>query len=132
MIISVSNKAYSQLLKGEWEGDFIFNNLRHRIYLEFILNPDTTYSVFSYSEGLNSEGKDPTVICKVYYKLLSQDSIYLEELEVIAPKNAASTCLQKMYLRIVRRKKSIQLAGTWNSDTEDCEASGGIFFVPMK
>jgi hypothetical protein len=68
------------------------------------------------------------VVCKVQYQRKSADSLYLEETQVLKPKNATQACFQKMYLKIRREKKLTILEGTWKSEG-DCNNSGNIKFI---
>ena len=106
LFIILSFPCYPQLLKGEWEGSFTEKKIEYPIYLEFTLNADRTYKVLSYSKGgfgMHAKGdniilrNDSVVICTVYYKLLSSDSIYLEEIKAIQPTDISQTCFQKMF-----------------------------------
>jgi hypothetical protein len=122
-------QAYSQLLQGEWEGNFTENGTVWPIYLDFKLNADSSYTVYSYSKSKTVNGTDSVVTCLVYYKFLSQDSLYLEEIEVIEPiKYPTVSCFQKMILQIKPRKKFIELVGQWESTTTICNSSGEINF----
>lgn len=130
LILAISTfPGYTQLLKGEWEGSFTQDGNKWPIYLEFKLNADTTYSVYSYSKGLTIKGVDTVITCLVHYELISQDSLYLEEIEAIEPnKYLSATCFQKMFLQIKRYKKYIELVGEWESSPTHCNSSGKISF----
>jgi len=133
--------SYSQLLKGEWEGTYVTNKTHYPIYLDFVLNSDSSYSVYSYSKGslrmIKQENTiqfqtDSVVVCKVYFKFLSPDSIYLEEIEVVEPKNYADPCFQKMYLKIEIKADKIKLLGTWKASKCSNKGSGEISFWKKK
>jgi len=120
---TISNYCYCQFLEGEWTGTFEqnfykFTNLpsTHPIKLKFIVTNDTTYSIFSYTNGQDSSGNIVELVCKVYYKKISNDSIYLEEIEKISPNNATPSCFQKMYFKIIKKNKVTFLNGVWRND----------------
>ena len=134
LFFSVPFKGSSQLLKGEWTGTIITydtagNRLNYypTIKLKFILNDDV-YSVYSYSDGQDTNGNDTTVVCKVYYELIGKDSIYLEEVEVIQPQNIKPLCMQKMFLKVLKKKKVTILEGLWESEPNQCATFGTIRF----
>jgi hypothetical protein len=130
-------QGYSQLLQGEWEGNFIDNKVEYPIFLEFILKPDSSYSVTSYSKGginLHTKGdkmvfhKDSVIVCAVYYKYIPPDSVYLEEIKVLQPADIPQTCFQKMYLKIEIEKDKVRLVGDWKSKSCSPNSSGKITF----
>lgn len=125
-------QSHSQLLQGRWEGTFSDNYGKYPIYLDFILNGDTTYSVYSYSTGFTLTGKDTSITCLVYYELISQDSLYLEEIEVVGSEKYRSACFQKMYLKITRKEDRIKISGRWKSSSTNCDLSGKITFHKSK
>ena|SRR5450432_351246 len=135
----VSHQCFSQSLEGEWKGELIITSTSAKplkahsspvpISLKFILNQDSTYNIYSYSPVQNLPGKEIIIICKVNYKLLPKNSIYLEETEVLNPEYYFNNCFQKMYLKMIRKKKTITLYGTWeNIHTEFCDSAGSIHF----
>ena len=138
-IYSFSNFCYGQSLEGEWDGTFEthflkFSNVVNSspIKLYFKLNGDNSYNVYSYSKGLDAKRHDTTIVCKVYYESIGNDSIYLEETEVIKPKNAQSVCLQKMRLKIIDKTKEILLDGAWTNNSNECAEYGTITFRQKK
>lgn len=136
----LSLQCFSQSLEGEWKGSYAYEKLiyfsdfdipvdkKNPIKLYFKLNPDSSYSIYSYSKGKDIAGKDTIVVCKVLYRKTSSDSLYLEETAVLKPSNAEPACFQKMYLKIKREKKLTILEGTWKSEGE-CNSSGKIKFT---
>ena len=134
----VSDLCYSQLLEGQWQGSYSTDLAgleigESLIELNFRLIGDTSYQIYSYSTGENTKGDKVRVTAKVYYKLISKDSIYLEEIEDLEPPDAKPMCFQKMLLRITKKKKRIILEGTWTSDStnnalQNCNISGKIKF----
>ncbi len=138
LIISISLNSIGQTFEGEWNGTFESNfnkftniTITSPIKLYFKLNMDSSYTVYSYSKGQNSKKRDTTIVCKVDYKFVGKDSIYLEEVEILKPEKVAPTCLQKMKLKIVSENDAISLHGSWNSDGEEC-GSGSIRFRKKK
>ena len=130
--------CFSQTLEGDWKGKYYvtsnngystpFSTAERamEIKLRFILNKDSSYIVFSYSGGRNSKNEDTTVICNVVGQL-TPDSVYLEEIELLMPKDISPMCFQKMYLRIIKRKKMTELRGLWKSESP-CNSEGTISF----
>jgi len=130
--------SLGQSLEGEWKGTFEtnfykFTNVSYSspIKLYFKLNTDSSYDIYSYSKGPNLKGRDTTIVCKVDYKFVGKDSIYLEEIEVIKPQKTSMICLQKMKLKIEERANQIILSGTWTNDNVDC-AQFGIISLSKK
>lgn len=130
LLISSLNTT-AQLLQGYWKGSFSqkpfksMEGFETRIDLEFILNPDTSYSVYSHTH-LSLLG---TAICKVYYEKLSKDSIYLEEVEDTTRPGMPG--LQAMYLKIVERDNTFLLKGVWKYPGSD-EIQGEMVFRRSK
>ena len=134
----ISLKSIGQLFEGEWSGTFEsnlykFTNVTYSspIKLYFKLNMDSSYTVYSYSKGQNSKGRDTTIVCRVEYTLIGKDSIYLEEVEILKPKKVAATCLQKMRLKIEQENNSFFLSGDWEADSGQC-GEGTIRFRKKK
>lgn len=129
--------SFSQSLAGDWEG--VFETTKPEPYmghaeftatsikLQFIVNKDSSYTVFSYTRGLEHHGHDTTVICKVTGEF-GKDSVYLREVTVVLPANYPSTCLMEMFLKISRNKKDVELRGVWVSVGDNCDSSGLIYF----
>jgi len=137
LITFLGLSSYSQLLKGEWEGYYVLKKIQHPIFLEFVLNTDSSYSVYSYSKGglrLTNQGnkiyfkRDSVVVCKVYFKFLNADSIYLEEIEVIEPKSDIGSCFQKMNLKIKIEPNKLLLVGNWSGTGCSHRSFGDITF----
>lgn len=132
LFIFLSLRCFSQSLEGEWKGsfttDFDIIEFPNPIKLYFVLNKDSSYTVYSYSLGQDDKRRDTIIVCKVLYNKISEDSLYLEEIQVLKPINKTQTCFQKMYLKIKRKENSIMLEGTWESEKE-CYSSGKIRFT---
>ncbi len=124
-----------QLLQGQWEGVFKDNGIRYPIYLEFILNSDSSYSVYSYSQPDAQrwpyKPNDSSVVCKVFYKFTPPDQVYLEEIEAIQPSTVKQDCFQKMFLKVEKKEEKIMLVGTWKSSSSTCYGVGKISFKKM-
>jgi hypothetical protein len=125
LIFLISLNCFSQSLEGEWKGEFHSDyensqtripggnvnalSLRGWVNLKFILNEDSSYTVYSLYKGI-----DAVNVCEVLYKRINKDSIYLEETKIIKPESNTSRLTKKrMYLKIQQRKKSIVLIGRW-------------------
>jgi hypothetical protein len=134
LFIFISLQSFSQTLEGEWRGSYdIVSNSPYPsvdmpITLYFVLNKDSSYTIFSYSWGRDKWGDDTIVVCQVLYKMTSANSIYLEETQVLRPEKAKPACFQKMYLNIRREDKLSILEGTWKSENK-CNSSGKIKFI---
>ena len=94
--------------------------------MEFILNNDSSYTIRSYKDMTDRDGNETTEVCAVFYRMISSDSIYLEEMKIIKPENVPTICLQKMHLKIIKRKHSITLEGTWGTRSGECDNTGTI------
>ena len=127
----ISKFNFSQSLKGEWDGHFIDNyDKQYPIKLFFSLKKDSSYKVYSYSKGHNFKGLDTTVVCEIKYKIISADSINLQETNVLKPEKTSDViCLQKMYLKMKEKKKEIILEGNWENASKDCISYGTITFT---
>jgi len=129
LCIFISCQCFSQSLEGEWEGTYDIDFGLPDMFatptkLVFVLDKDSSYKVYSYSKGKDINNRDTIIVCKVLYNRVSEDSLYLEETEVLKPAYAKQDCLQKMKLRVKRRNRSIQLTGTWQS--AECNTHGQI------
>ena len=121
----------SQSLAGEWNG---FYNYYYGsgtmvapasdmpLKLKITVNSDSTYKIISYS----GRGEEETE-CAVYYRKLSEDSVFLQEMRVMKPEGKTNTGLQMMYLKISRRKKTMYLEGTWRFSPGDERLVGEIY-----
>lgn len=124
--------CFSQSLKGDWKGNYTLTtagslSTSKEIKLRFIVNEDSSYSVFSYSGGRNSKNEDTTIICNLAGQIRT-DSVYLEEVEILLPKGIPPACLQKMSLKIIKKKKITELKGSWKSESGNCNWGGTIYF----
>lgn len=140
LVICSSSYSHAQSLEGLWKGKYTVTemqiapvvktyNKQIPINLYFTLLKDSSYYVTSFSQGFNKYGQDTIVTCRVSYKLLEQDSIYLEEKEVILPKNSPNIGFQNMRLRIDRRKDKTFLVGKWTYRTLLNDEGGEIIFL---
>ena len=141
IFIFLSFQSFSQSLEGEWRGSYdieyglSYPKITRPITLYFVLNKDSSYTIYSYSRGKDIDGSDTIVVCKVAYKLVYKKtrlrSLYLEETQILRPVNAPITCFQKMYLDVRREDKLSILAGTWKSE-DDCNNNGKIRFTKVE
>ncbi len=108
--------AFSQSLQGTWDGSFTYYMGSTRLpspgsdvplILKFEFNTDSSYKVTS----ITNRGYDE-VTCSVFCRKLSVDSVVLQEMRVIKRTQEASSLLI-MTLKIMTRKKSTYLEGTW-------------------
>lgn len=137
LFIFLSLQSFSQSLEGEWRGSYYiefgidYPTITHPITLYFVLNKDSSYTIYSYSKGKDVDGNDTIVVCKVVYKKTSARSLYLEETQVLRPIDAPATCFQKMYLDVRREDKLSILTGTWKSESY-CNHNGKIRFTKVE
>lgn len=133
--IFFSSLIFSQSLEGEWKGSFFTNTefvsmraIASPIKLYFKPYDDSLYNVYSYSRGFDARDRDTIIVCKVNYRFIGKDSLYLEEVEILKPKKAKPTCFQKMYLKLSKEGEILILSGTWKSDDKICSSDGTISF----
>jgi hypothetical protein len=127
-VFLISLSCFSQSLEGEWNGFYTYRSSglslesgNFQIRLKFVLNKDSSYTVFSNS--FDNQHFNFNCLCSVSYKRINADSIYLEEQRIIEPADKVvvgnsqiEAChLQSMYLRIEKKKKSMVLQGEWIS-----------------
>jgi hypothetical protein len=127
--------SYSQKITGVWKGTFESGSNgtnKYPINLNVLLNADSTYTIYSYSWAVKTDGSDTVCVCSVDYKFLCKDSLYLEEQRMILPQNPVYNCLQKMYLMLKVRKNILELKGTWKTTDSNCEDSGYISFYKKR
>jgi hypothetical protein len=121
----------AQTFEGEWRGKFDYDQQNfspHQlISLKFTINPDSTYTVFSYTKIRGWTKLDSTIVCRVA-GAFTKDSLYLEEVEQVSPQKRRSNFFQLMRLRIVQKKNQVVLQGSWESKPESCDLSGTIYF----
>lgn len=135
----LSCSSISQSFEGEWKGAFetlsynsstkssFFSNDHNLIRLRFTLNKDSSYTVYSFSDERITNGAKITVIAQLSGRVY-KDSLYLEEVAIIGPKDLPRQCPQKMFLKRKVRKKITELRGIWVSNSDDCDYSGTIYF----
>ena len=130
MILSATH-LNAQGFEGVWRGSF---NIVHGIQwcpinLLFKWNKDSTYDIFSFSQGKTIQGADTTVACAVEMWVKSFDVIILQEYAIIEPLKYQHSCLQKMKLKLIKRKDKIFLRGTWD---DNCATSGTVRFEKIE
>ena len=119
--------SVSQTLSGEWTGVNIqetYPAYQSIIKLFFQPTSDSTYKVFSYCRGQKKDGTDTIVVARMHYKKISDNMIYLEETEVLKPKDPIANCLIKMKLTIECKNDELSLVGTFSSTELHCDISG--------
>ena len=133
----ISGNCSSQSLEGNWKGTYTIKgyypnttfenpNISAPLKFEFILNNDSSYSVRSYMDMTDENGNETTEVCAVFYRRISSDSIYLEEMKIIKPENVPTICLRRMYLKIIKSKHTLTLDGTWETRSNKCDHTGKI------
>ena len=135
--------SFSQSLEGEWKGSFKYYERikgdplgyvslvdETPFRLKFILNSDSSYMVYSYTPWPNPDSRD-TIVNAVLFKKLTNDSIYLQEIRTIKPENDKSDCWQVMRLKLIKRKRTDALEGTWTS-LGRCELAGEMILSRKK
>ena len=108
--------VFSQSFQGTWDGSFTYYMGSTRLpspgsdvplILKFEFNTDSSYKITS----ITNRGYDE-VACSVFCRKQSGDSIVLQEMRVIKGTQEAGG-LMIMTLKIIARKKSTYLEGTW-------------------
>lgn len=108
-------------------GDVAFPSFINPVTLEFKLNPDSSYTVKSYSKIKNAAGEKEIAICNVSYNRKSKVRLVLEETELISSTIVERQCFQKFNLRIKEVGNSIVLFGQYS--TKNCGSGGDIKFT---
>lgn len=121
--------SYSQDLSGTWTSTYFFGDVAlpaflSQVRLEFTLNPDSSYSVRSYSKIKTKEGYALSE-CKVSYARKNKTKLILEEVEELLPQETSNLCFQKFRLTIKQQGTRLILIG--NYVTNHC-GSGKIRF----
>jgi len=128
------SRIFSQSLEGEWIGWYNYKDSPKDtviLKLQFQLNKDSTYSVYSFCrfkhESLGGI-KYARVVCKMSYKMLNRRSVYLEEVELISAENYSREILfQKTTLELDYNFRSMK--GTWGNVDEKATSSGSVWFT---
>jgi len=134
--------AKSQILKGDWEGIFITADSTFwdsiKLKIEWVNN---AYVVKSYSKEKDNFNKDINIVCKMDYKLISNDSLVLYEKDIIDPiEMRPQTCYQTMelkyktawYVDTPRSESTKELWGIWYCYPEKKEGYGFVRFKKNK
>ena len=124
-------KVRCQDLSGIWKGTYVFGTVAfpsfmNNIYLEFKLNEDSTYQVYSYTKTKYIDGKDTAAVCKVTYKMKTNRTLILQETELISPDTLPRLCFQWFTLKIKQSEKGTILEGRY---TTNCNSNGEVYFV---
>jgi hypothetical protein len=118
-------EIYSQSLIGIWEGWFLYSGNRKDtaiIKLDFRLNSDSTYDVYSFTYE-----RDIKAVCKMTYRMLGPNSIYLEEVRTLKTnKQDRVGNFQTMNLKIGKEFKS--MSGRWFCAMKELYCGGRIYF----
>jgi hypothetical protein len=138
--IFVTKASHAQELEGEWYGSFKYKYDAISIppaliNLKFVLNKDSTYTIYSYTAFDYYKKKKQyfdTSICLVHMERLTADSIILEEKKHLSPIADSPNCFQKMYLKISFDNDQSLLSGTWESPDPKCGGLGNISFIRRK
>ena len=124
-----SSHSFSQSLAGEWKGGFNHGDYLFRptpFALHISLNKDSTYRIYSYS-WFESTGE--TVVSDVSYKMISTDSIWLEETKQVKPKKKTG-CPQRFFLALKTKDGKMMMEGTWSMvPGKDCDRAMGTVFL---
>src|SRR5687767_3668730 len=96
--------TFCQTLQGQWVGSFVYHIDRYHINnypitLDITLNSDSTYNIRSHFKGLTNDNVFTTITSSIMYKVISPDSIIMQELRILNPANGAKHELKKMYLK---------------------------------
>lgn len=138
--VFITGSAHAQELEGEWYGSFKYKYDAISIpptiiNLEFVLNRDSTYTIYSYTPFEYYKKRKQyydTIICLVHIERLAADSIILKEIKYLSPIAYSPVCLMKMYLKISYDNDNNLLSGTWESPYPKCGGLGNISFVRRK
>ncbi len=138
LLVSFSfNYGIAQSLEGKWVGRNFMPGKESLMSLNITRINDTTYNMYTYTfsnedNSLIPSNEDTTTAekCLVNYKLVGQDSIYLEEVKLLnKPTSNKGICFQKFDFKIIHKEKVSVLNGTWKSEGKKCESHGLITFI---
>ena len=130
----VTVNVFSQSLEGVWKGSFtaylpmtktVNNYYENNLKIEFLLNKDSTYSIYSYAGEPYTRGGFTDYVCDMSYLMIDENNIFLKEIGIVKTPNKI-TCLKSMNLKISQRKKNITMEGVWQTDSNDCDNRGEI------
>jgi hypothetical protein len=126
ILLSSFSQGYCQSLTGIWEGWFLDPNKKNdtiTIKLDFRVKQDGTYEVYDFT---NSD--DFKTACRMTYRLINKNTIYLEEVEVTRTnKPVKMVFLQNMKLQIDESFKNMK--GRWSCNIKKLRCDGMIYFV---
>jgi hypothetical protein len=115
---SLAFNSAGQSLEGSWQGSFHESNPFspkiniYKLDLSISLRPDGLYQITTYSELNDAKNMKIKVACNVAYTLIN-DSIYLDETNLLTEISPELVCFQKMALKIKAKKRVIELIGTY-------------------
>ena len=135
--------ASSQQLEGEWTGTQETESIGKvppydvpdlltfpvRIKLVISRNPDSTYTVYTYTKM--KAVSDSIIICRTVCRV-TEDSVFIDEVEQLQPKKTNHACFQKMKMALWMVNGKLQLNGTWKSEGNNCDARGFVWFRKKK
>lgn len=121
-VILFSLAGISQSLEGRWKGYYTseyrpigytdrIEKSEIPINLEFRHNSDGSYLVYSHTI-LNGMYKRDTVTCMMS-SVIQGDSVFLQEIQTVDPKNNDAPKFQKMKLKLLKNKKHLRMEGKW-------------------
>jgi len=137
LVLFTFNYGITQSLEGKWEGKIYMPRKVTLMSLNITRINDSTYNMYTYTfnneENSMSPSKEDTANaakCLVNYRIVGQDSIYLEEVKLLN-KNTSNKgiCFQKFDFKIIHKEKVSVLNGTWKSEGKECESHGLITFI---
>jgi hypothetical protein len=129
----ITLNVYSQSLEGIWKGSFtarfpgietVNSAWLNKMKVEIVLNPDSTYSVYTHSGDPFVRGDYTNRICRANY-LMDSTSLFLQESVVLSPANGTA-CFKSMTLSLTVKKNTMSLIGPWVSSSSTCNDNGEI------
>ena len=127
--------SFSQSLAGIWKGTYtaylpltktVNEYYKNTLKIEFLLNSDSSYLIYSYSQIPYGNGSGAENKCEIVKLSTTDDNVVLLETKVIDSKDKL-VCLKKMELKLIKHKKTLTLEGKWTSSSPDCDDRGSIY-----
>lgn len=125
------NQSFSQSLEGEWRGSFTYADvpyLETSFALHFTLKKDSSYKVYTYSRQRQYDGLFITVVCEASCRVISGDSILIEEVKQVKPPSAKADGFQRMHLTIRTKAKKRIMEGWWE-ETVNSKYGGSVLLT---
>ncbi len=131
------NHSPAQSLEGEWRGTYKYETPGKKpvsFALHFSRNKDSTYKIYSYTLTWDPGSEVAvTLVSEVACRVISPDSIYLEEGRQVKPKTMVPGCSQKFFLAIKKKNGKMTLDGIWSIiDVPNCGNGSGTVFLTKK